>query len=195
MCRLLLAVLLPLAVACDRSVKNDATPAPAASLTEIPAPLKPRVTAAKSAAKALGKKLSGRLTEAMGQGGPEAAIDVCAREAQTLTAAVAKEQKVELGRTSHKLRNPKNAPRNWVRPWLDAHANAPAEKAQAAVYNLGTRLGVLIPIPTGPVCTVCHGTSVAPDILAKIRAKYPKDQATGFDVGDLRGAFWIELER
>jgi hypothetical protein len=46
-------------------------------------------------------------------------------------------------------------------------------------------------IPTAPVCTTCHGATVAPDVAAAIAARYPEDRATGFSPGDLRGAFSI----
>jgi hypothetical protein len=38
---------------------------------------------------------------------------------------------------------------------------------------------------------VCHGELIATDVLQKIRAVYPLDQATGFKPGDLRGAFSV----
>ena len=46
-------------------------------------------------------------------------------------------------------------------------------------------------IGTQPVCTVCHGTSIAPEVTARLDALYPEDRARGFAVGDIRGAFSI----
>jgi hypothetical protein len=46
-------------------------------------------------------------------------------------------------------------------------------------------------IPTGELCLTCHGGSIDPDLAARIRAGYPKDQATGFKLGELRGAFTL----
>lgn len=46
-------------------------------------------------------------------------------------------------------------------------------------------------IPLGELCANCQGTDIAPDLAAAIRAKYPQDQATGFKVGELRGAFTL----
>jgi hypothetical protein len=43
------------------------------------------------------------------------------------------------------------------------------------------------------MCLACHGESLEPAVAAKLAAAYPKDQATGFRAGDLRGAFWVEL--
>lgn len=46
-------------------------------------------------------------------------------------------------------------------------------------------------IPTEPVCTVCHGRQLPPTLQQAIAAKYPADAATGFEVGDLRGAVYV----
>jgi mono/diheme cytochrome c family protein len=44
-------------------------------------------------------------------------------------------------------------------------------------------------IPTLDACLTCHGSDLAPEVAAKIAEVYPGDEATGFEVGDLRGAF------
>ena len=46
-------------------------------------------------------------------------------------------------------------------------------------------------IPTGELCLVCHGTQIAPQVLEKLDALYPRDEARGFSAGDIRGAFTI----
>lgn len=43
-----------------------------------------------------------------------------------------------------------------------------------------------------PQCLACHGSAVAKPLKQAIAEKYPNDQATGFEVGDLRGAFLIK---
>ena len=48
-------------------------------------------------------------------------------------------------------------------------------------------------IATEPLCVACHGTEVAPEVRATILAHYPDDGATGFSLGDLRGALWVEV--
>lgn len=50
-------------------------------------------------------------------------------------------------------------------------------------------------IPTGGVCLACHGSDIAPEVKAAIAAAYPQDQATGFKMGQLRGAFSIRWEK
>jgi hypothetical protein len=46
-------------------------------------------------------------------------------------------------------------------------------------------------IPTGEVCLACHGSSIAPAIAATLDEAYPDDQARGYKLGDVRGAFTL----
>ena len=46
-------------------------------------------------------------------------------------------------------------------------------------------------IPMDAVCLTCHGAVLAPDLAAVIKSDYPDDQATGFEQGQLRGAFSV----
>lgn len=155
------------------------------------------VAAADAAIQGLQQRLATRLFEEMGRTGPRGAVDVCRDEAQAITAAVEKDRGIAVGRTSHRLRNPRNAPRSWARPYVEAGAGKKAADARAVTVDLGDRVGVLRPIPAGGVCTTCHGPPerIAPELLRTIRAAYPEDRATGFAEGDLRGFFWAEAPK
>lgn len=48
------------------------------------------------------------------------------------------------------------------------------------------------PIPTSGLCLTCHGTDLVDEITNKVKLLYPNDQATGFDVGDIRRAFTLQ---
>ena len=50
------------------------------------------------------------------------------------------------------------------------------------------------PIPVQEACLACHGGSKDIDepVQAKLTELYPNDQAVGYRVGDLRGAFSIK---
>lgn len=131
------------------------------------------------------KELKAALMGALAKG-PEAAVEVCANEAPAI-AKRASHDGVMVGRTALRLRNAGNVPPPW------AEAALPSLTA-ARVFDLGGgRAGYLEPIKLDEVCTTCHGTAVAPALLARIKERYPGDQATGFAVGDVRGAFWVEL--
>ena len=49
-------------------------------------------------------------------------------------------------------------------------------------------------IPTQGMCLKCHGTSIDPKVQAKLKELYPRDQATGFSEGELRGAFVVTYQ-
>ncbi len=136
------------------------------------------------------EKLSGRLMEVMKSEGPVAAINVCSEQAMEIADAVGKEHGVSIGRTSFQLRNPRNAPKDWVKPFVQQRIDVP----QTVPLDNGG-LGVLFPIHLSVQCLMCHGgeeemlDAVKPE-LAKL---YPDDQATGFRLGELRGWFWVEV--
>lgn len=141
----------------------------------------------------LGKRLADRLAEA----GTAGAVEVCAGEAQGLTGAVGARHGLSIGRTSLKLRNERNAPRPWVKGWLDRHAGVKAAEASPEVFDLGDRIGVVRPIALAAMCRSCHGAAEAidPATRALIAERYPTDTAVGFAEGDLRGAFWVEVPK
>jgi len=141
--------------------------------------------------------LSKRLMEEMKAGGPTRAIVVCRDEAQPLTTRIVRESGFELGRTSHRLRNPANAPRGWVRPLLEKAAGRKAAHVEPMVVDLGAAVGIVRPIGTASLCTTCHGTEGqrAPQLALLVAEHYPRDQAVGFAEGDFRGFFWAEVPK
>lgn len=142
----------------------------------------------------LGTALKAKLTEAMKSGGPVHAIDVCAKEAPALYEQVKKDTGVTVGRASLRLRNPADAPPPWVAEWLAARGERKAEGVEPYRFKDGNVGRVIKPIAIEAACLPCHGAEVAPEVKAALDAKYPKDAATGYQVGDLRGAFWAEVK-
>lgn len=155
------------------------------------------VKTANEAIQELQTTLVGRLSSAMADGGPRAAVRVCRDEARALTASVGAAHGVAIGRTSDRLRNPANAPRPWAAPIVAAQAGRKAAEATPVALDLGDRVGVLRPIGTLDFCVTCHGP--APTVDAAIgdvlKAAYPEDRAVGFAPGDLRGWFWVEVPK
>jgi len=139
----------------------------------------------------LKQQLKGELMEGMKKGAANA-IDVCSVRAPEIAKAVGSET-VTVGRTSHKLRNPDNAPRAWIKPLLDAYVANPQSLEPRVVHLDDGRVGYVEPITVGPMCLTCHGSSISQDTKAAIDAKYPKDEAIGFENRDFRGVFWVEF--
>jgi hypothetical protein len=164
---------------------------PGVRAAEPVSPSDPAVRAADAAIAGLRDRLVMRLLEELERGGVAGAVRVCRDEAQALTAEVAAEGPVSVGRTSHRLRNPDNAPPAW------AAAHVEAAELEPLIVHLGNRVGVLRPIPTGAVCLQCHGPAdrLDPEVASLLREGYPDDRAIGFAEGELRGFFWAESPR
>lgn len=144
---------------------------------------------AEVAKKDLAKTLLQRVTEVMRKQGPKAAIRVCNMEASGLTSQIAKKHNVGIGRTSHKLRNPNNKPPEWMKDY-----NIVKERIdRQIVLKREDSLAVASPIHLAEKCATCHGPEdgLNPTIKNELEKRYPQDEATGFEAGDLRGWFWV----
>ncbi len=143
-----------------------------------------------AAKEALFKKLSARLMEVMTSQGPAAAILVCQKEAPKIAVEVSEEHGLQIGRTGVRLRNPNNAAPQWAIALTQAGTDTPT----FATLNNG-HAAALLPIKLQTQCLVCHGPkqTIAPVIQEQLSKLYPDDQATGFEEGELRGWFWVEL--
>ena len=139
------------------------------------------------------KSLKGALVEGL-QGGAVEAISMCRVEAPKLAEA-ASVNGIKVGRTSSKLRNPSNAPKPWIEPLLARYEADPGEREPAVVLVDDDTVGYVEPLFVQPLCVTCHGSALAPDLEKKLAELYPRDRATGYVAGDLRGVFWAELPR
>lgn len=135
------------------------------------------------------ERLKGALVAGMAEG-PAHAVDACHLQAPDIAAALSVDG-VAVGRTSHRLRNPANAGPAWATEALQAYLDDPAHRAPVVVALDGGREGYVEPIELQPLCLACHGSELAPPVQAAIDERYPEDQATGFEAGDLRGVFWV----
>lgn len=156
---------------------------------------------ARSSAGNLGSQLQQALRAAMQEGGPLAGIQVCKLQAPEIAEGVSG-PRLDVGRTSLKVRNPDNAPDAWEARILEdferrlADGEAPGEIETFVIRNDGERRygHWMKAIPTQGLCTVCHGTDISSDVAEAIDNAYPNDQARGYSVGELRGAFSVEVK-
>jgi len=157
----------------------------------------PEIARADEAMLTLQTRLIEALTSELDQSGPIGAIHVCRDSAPAITNEVSSDVGVTVARTSHRLRNPDNAPPEWARAIVEQGADTKAEEASQHVVDLGDRIGVIRPIGTLGMCTTCHGAEaeMEPELVERIAESYPNDEATGFEVGDLRGWMWAEVPR
>ena len=92
---------------------------------------------------------------------------------------------VQLGRSSHRVRNPRNAPEPWLAELIDDLRQRPRQAHARRLTDLPDGgVGYAEPIFLGPECALCHGTQIDPPELQRaIRSAYPDDAATGFAPG------------
>lgn len=164
------------------------------------APVDPHVAKARGAIKGLGEALKEKLVAAMKEGGPAKALEVCNTAAPGIATEQSQAAGVKVGRTALKVRSEKNAPDAFERKALEMFVEklkAGADVAKLDYAETVTENGVktfrymkAIPMLEKP-CVTCHGSTIAPELKAEIAKRYPKDEATGFTPGELRGAFTV----
>jgi hypothetical protein len=125
------------------------------------------------------------------EAGPVEAIGACSTAAPSIAAGLSVDG-VVMGRSSHKLRNPENAPPEWLAGSMETIAEGKLP-APLVVELGGDRFGYAEPIATQGMCLTCHGEMLSPEITTRISEAYPEDEATGFREGDVRGVFWVEF--
>jgi hypothetical protein len=138
---------------------------------------------------AMFQALKGRLMEVVGSEGPAAAIEVCSKEAPQIASRISQEHGLTIGRTSFRLRNPDNTPPEWATQLV-------ADRVPEATYLAKDgKLAALLPIKLQPECLMCHGAEngIPPVVADALAEHYPQDEATGFQEGELRGWFWVDV--
>lgn len=145
------------------------------------------------------KTLKQELQAGMQAGGPVNAVSVCNLTAPGIANTYSAREGREVSRTSLRVRNPGNAPVAWQRAVLEsfeqrkqAGEDVTALEFHEVVTTDGVReLRYMKAIPTAKLCLACHGETVDSTVGTRLRILYPDDQAMGYRVGDIRGAFSV----
>jgi hypothetical protein len=144
--------------------------------------------------------LKGELKAALAEGGPEAAVGVCHERAPAIAESLSAQSGWSVGRTSLKTRNGAlNSPDAWETKVLEAFEQRAAAGEPVGPMRFDEVVEVdgqktyrfMKAIPTDQVCLACHGSDIPPEVAAAIDKAYPDDQARGFAIGDIRGAFTL----
>ena len=154
-------------------------------------------------ARTLVKSFAGTLKHALVSSikadGPVSAIGVCNVAAPEIADEQSKATGWEIGRTSTKLRNSNNAPDAWEAKVLAIFAEKKAAGDDLKTMQFYETVEIdgkktfryMKAIPVGKPCLTCHGDNLKAPLAAKLKELYPQDVATGFKLGDLRGAFTL----
>ncbi len=147
--------------------------------------------------------LSSNLQSAIQQGGVSNALPYCSLATSPLTSGMAQKHGVTLRRVSHKARNPANQADTVELAILKQFeavlsGGSTTSPPAAVVTNLtADAASFFAPIVlNNERCLKCHGApgrDIAPEDVAIIQQLYPHDAATGFKLGDLRGAWRIDF--
>ncbi len=143
-----------------------------------------------------GAEMMAALTHAINENGAAEALNVCNVVAPDIAVAHARDGWF-LSRLATKVRNPNNkADRDeeiilerfaadttlsFIAQWGD-----PENKEEFHYYK---------PIRMKEICLNCHGdnSKLGEGVAQKLGELYPSDEATGFQLGDLRGMFAVEV--
>lgn len=188
---------------CRCTADEERATRPAPSAPASPSADDPSLERARRAAQAFSGELRGALQSAMQGGDPASAVEVCHAVAPAIAEEVMRTHGVRLGRIAlpGRNRNPQQAAQGWQLAALQEMQAAVAAGARPGEHVLvrrdglpeGVALRMVRGIATEEVCVTCHGTAIAAPIREAIARRYPGDAATGFAVGDLRGALWVEI--
>jgi hypothetical protein len=196
------AVVLALAGCSDRPEVVTDTAAPAGTgAVELTPELRERVVQrGRAIASETFSLLSSNLQAAIASGGVTNALPYCSLAASPLTASIADRHGVTLRRVADRARNPKGKADATESAILQGYrfAIAQTNALQPVVTNLLEHsVTFFAPIVlTNALCLKCHGRpgeDIPTEGLEVIRRLYPQDEAVGFRMGELRGAWRIDF--
>ncbi|MBL7980118.1 MAG: DUF3365 domain-containing protein [Bacteroidetes Order II. Incertae sedis bacterium] len=141
------------------------------------------------------------LLKRLEDGGPAKAAAFCSVKAMSITDSLATHFKVQVQRISDRNRNPKNKANEndlaVIEQWSKSIQKG--DKAQPLLKDEADQYVYYKPIVIGmPTCLQCHGNpeaDIKPEVKALLATSYPADQATGYKMGDIRGAWKVSMAK
>jgi hypothetical protein len=156
----------------------------------------PDDAAALARAQSFQQALKQELMAAMAEGGPVRAVAVCSERAPALAQAASTDG-YRLRRVGTKTRSITNSPSKADGDALDrllADGTAPFVRLEGD-GDAGWRH--YVPLRIDAPCLMCHGpkAGMSSELQQALAARYPKDEAFDYALGDLRGAIVVETLR
>jgi len=152
---------------------------------------------AQALVKQFGGQLKPELQKAMKTGGPVAAIKVCSEKAPAIAKSLAESSGWEISRVSLKPRGEHAMPDSWEKGVFEKFEQQKANGQKIKELQFSevvetdgvSKFRFMQAIGTGKVCLNCHGAEITEPVKQALNEYYPADKATGFNKGDIRGAF------
>ncbi len=150
---------------------------------------------ARKVATSLPPKLLAALQEEISKSGPEGAIPVCKDMAPKMAGEISQQTGWKIKRVSLKARNDARAiPDAWEKAALEDFDKRAAAGEPPAQLEKGEQVDneyrYVKALPVQPLCLNCHGPAdqLTPAVKSALSQHYPNDRATGYSVGQIRGA-------
>ena len=148
------------------------------------------------------QSLTVHLQQSLADGDLAAAISYCNLNALPITDSLAEQYQATIRRVSLQTRNPKNQPNELEGSLLDAYAYNQEQglplKDNVQELEDGNFLYNKPIVIQNALCLSCHGRKgeeLKEETLLQLEKLYPQDQATDYQINDLRGMWSIELKR
>lgn len=138
-------------------------------------------------------QLKPQLQQAIAEGGAGQATAVCANIAPALMDELSASSGWSVRRVSLQPRNAERGiPDAWEREVLERFSAQQAEGAAAQTLSYGAKVKgqyrYMQAQGVEPLCLMCHGTELAEPVRQALAEYYPDDSATGYSLGEVRGA-------
>ena len=153
---------------------------------------------ARKVATTLPPKLLAALQDEISKSGPEGAIPVCKDMAPKMAGEISQQTGWKIKRVSLKARNEARAtPDAWEKAALEDFDKRAAAGEPPAQLEKGEKVGeeyrYVKALPVQPLCLSCHGPAdqLSPAVKSVLGQHYPNDHATGYSVGQIRGAISV----
>lgn len=145
--------------------------------------------------------LSSNLQQALKDSGVSYALSFCNAEAMPLTDSLSENFGVEIRRASHRPRNQDNRADSLELASIQKYISALEAGGELKPYTYSTKTGAIFHAPiriAGELCLNCHGRpgdDISEKDMETINNLYPKDEATDFAVGELRGIWSVSFPK
>jgi hypothetical protein len=148
-------------------------------------------------------QVRGELTKELELSGPMRALIVCKYTVPEISSALSRKTGWRVTRVALRPRNPALGSADaWEQKVLldfERRAEKGEKPEGLEVGEFVTEPGgrfyrYMKALPLGPICVACHGApdKLTPNLKALLETEYPNDRATGYSVGQVRGAVTIK---